>query len=90
MAYSHAEVGCRSRCLDLSAPVISQNLACVNHLLSVCGGDDVVLQPVESSVDLHQAVADRNLKLVKQLLAEGADPCARDKKVGCRYGHNRY
>ena len=33
-------------------------------------------------LDLHHAVAEINPGLVRQLLAEGADPCAHDNKVG--------
>ena len=33
-------------------------------------------------MDLHHAVSVNNLSLVKQLLAEGADLCAKDEKVG--------
>ena len=36
-------------------------------------------------MDLHHAVACHKLSLVKQLLAEGADPCARDKKVSIEF-----
>ena len=36
---------------------------------------------MEPDLDLHHAVAEGNPGLVRQLLAEGADPCAKDKKV---------
>lgn len=41
----------------------------------------LVLQPVASALELHHAVTNGNLSLVQQLLAKGADPCARDEKV---------
>ena len=49
---------------------------------SISSRDEVyVLQPAGPTMDLHHAVFDNNSSLVKQLLAEGADPCAKDEKA---------
>lgn len=36
---------------------------------------------MESNLGLHDAVASNDVDLVKQLLIEGADPCAKDEQV---------
>lgn len=42
---------------------------------------ETLLQPVHPNLDLHHAVSCGNFDPVKQLLVEGANPCAGDTEV---------